>query len=269
MFWDFAMARRRHETAAALEKLFDKGTFELSGNTLIRGYYAFPIASGLFHGRPASISTVGNMISVRVSGHFYTPFELRRKRSRLSDLIDQANNPLLAFPFLYVLTMFSVAGGSIFGVSPWKAVIAMLVFFFTAYLLHAACSKLLGYDSTPKDSRGELSFADSAPLKYLTYVPERFLPIIERPEIRNVVVHLIGEFPIYLLKSDGEIAGHNKAFRKYGLGGTLEAKSVHRRKLLDQETVREVLTELSMLCGNIEAVGGEEESLGPVVSEVR
>jgi hypothetical protein len=263
-----SIARWRHRRVASLEELFDAGTVKLDGNLPVRGYFGYPILTGLFHGRPASISSGNPLIGflrVRVSGHFYTPFEIRPKWPRLIDKVRRTIFPICAL--LYFVGVMTIPSSQVFEVSPWKVAPALIFSIFTVCLVLSLCSWLLGYDSIPKDSRGELAFADSVPLKYLTYLPDRFIPIIERPRIHDSVVRLIGGFPIYLLKSDGGIAGHNRAFRKYGLGGSVEATCVYRRRLLDRETVREILTELSTLCGSIEEADMESKSLIPVAPE--
>src|ERR1700722_9548539 len=95
--------------------------------------------------------------------------------------------------------------------------------------------------------QGEFSFANSSPLKYMTFQPDRVLSIINRPEIQDNFDRLMNGFPIDLLKSVSGIAS-NRFLRNYGFGGTVQAKCVYQRKMLNCDAMRAMLTELSALC---------------------
>jgi hypothetical protein len=264
-----SMARRRHQRVAMLEDLFDKGTTETNGSELIRGYYNRPSITGLFFGRPASVSTCRGFtgeILVRVSGHFYRPFEVRPKWAHARLIIQWAVKLATGHPpFLYWIICSLSLPRYFPEVPAWQVVAVVDVFFLTLWFVPFLGSRLSGDGYTP-NGKGELSLADSVPLKYLTYLPDRFIPIVERREIRDILAHLSCRFQIDLLKSDGAVVAPTR-FREWGLGGSVEARCSYRRKLLNRDAVREILTELSGLCRSIEEVGRQEESLSPVAPE--
>jgi hypothetical protein len=259
-----SIARWRQRRVALLEDLFEPGTAELSGDELIRGHFNRPLIVGLFHGRPAAISTSPGLsgdILVSVSGHFYRPFEVRPKMPRVIDVLHRAINPF--WWWLYGVVAFSNVARDSFEVPAWKAVVGMFLFPIAIYLVLFICSRLFGYDYVPGDTKGEISIANSRPLKYVTFQPDRVLSIINRPEIQSNCERLINGFQIDMLKSVSGIVS-NRFLRNYGVGGTVQAKCVNRSKMLNRDTMRAMLTDLSVLCKNIEEADIESESLIPV-----
>jgi hypothetical protein len=243
--------------------LFDPGTVQLGENQLA------PYMTGLFHGRPASISIGSSFtgdILVRVSGHFYRPFEVRSNWPHARGIINKAMR-IVASPLIYPLIwpLFFLHRATPEG-SLGEIVFAIILFFFLARLVLFLGSRLLKNYYIPEGSTGKLSFADSVSLKYLTYVPDGFTAIVARREFQDTVTRLIGGFQLDLLKSDGSIAAPSRS-RGWGLGGTAEAKFAYREKLLNRDAFREILTELSTLCGSIEQAGSEEESVSQVAPE--
>ena len=149
-----SIARWRHRRIASLEDLFEPGTAELSGDELIRGHFNRPLIIGLFHGRPAAISTSPGLsgdILISVSGHFYRPFEVRPKMPRVIDLLHRAIKPFLWF--LYTVMVFSNTARDWFEVPVWKVIAAMFLIPTAIYLVLFICSRLFGYDYVPGDTK--------------------------------------------------------------------------------------------------------------------
>ncbi len=249
----FVFSRRDRRDLTALLDLFDAGTAEMSGNRLIPGRNGIV---GIFQGKPASISTQHGVVSdvqVCVSGHFRMPFEVQVKSPPKLDTIRKGLKPLLELlaPSFYAVWFLNMLQT---GISFGKLFAAVFLFFITFGLLIRGYSKWMGYDEAqPVDSTWEVPFPGGPPLVYTTYSPTRFRVMIERSEIQDAVSRLIGTRQAYLLRSAGQ-PGIFRRFRFEGWNGSVETHRFYRRKFLQRDAVRQVLTELSNLCANMEQI---------------
>ena len=261
-----AVARRAHQRVAGLLDVFDAGTAKIGGSKLVRGYYGQPNIVGLFHGRPASISTQNGLasnIQFCVSTQSRMPFEVRPKRpSRFGEIRKglKAQLQSLALPLYITLIVLDVDHR----ISFWRVVAAVFLFFLTLRFLISRYAKWMGYNETlPEDSRWEVSLPGSAPLLYATYSPARFRTLIDRPEIQEPVAHLFGTCQIDLLRS----AALGRLRQDFpGWDFTLETDCFYSRKLLETDVVRKALTEISILCANIEQIRKPNDLLDAAAS---
>ena len=242
------VARRVKKRVAALLDLFDPGTAAQMDGTR---------AVGFFNGRPALISaraSLGQRVRVCVSNRFRLPFEVRTNRSRKIDRIRNSSKRAQQVLFLLVFALAFIPK-----ISVWKVAAAVILFFIVLRLVIGCYAKWMGYDDAlPEDSRWEVSRPGLPRLLYTSYSPTRVRPIIDRQEIQDSVARLIGTCRADILRSPGN-TGYPGKF--HGWNGSVEAECFYRRKLLDREAVQRMLTELAILCQNIERIAQPNESV--------
>jgi hypothetical protein len=264
-----ALARRRHQRVAALLDLFDPGTAEMSGDELVWGWYNRPSVVGLYQGRPGAVLTrpglAGN-IRFLVSGRFYLPFEVGTKTSLGLRAIRHIHNTrFLIWWLIFMFWNFRLITGP--ELSLWKLVIAWLVFYSMITLAIRSYAKWAGYADNPDEVEWQVPFPGSSPLVYKTYSPSRVRPVIDRPEMGDSVVRLIGNRQVELLRSPGQRSILRK-FRERD-DSTLEAHCTYRRRLLARDAVRDTLTDLSTLCASIERASPTDASFNPAAVSQR
>ncbi len=251
-------ARRRQERLAAIVSLFDPGTAEMRKKELIPGQSKQSSVYGLFHGRPASVSIQSGFPStfqVRAAGRFYLPFEVSTKAYRNLDAIrSRLKNSGRFWFLLYTLFFFDSFTG--YNISLWKMIGAFSLFYLVLAGLITSYGKWMGYFDGPKEPRWEVSFPGSIPLQYASYTPARVRPVIDRPEIRESIAHLIDRRHLGHLRSPGQFGIPRKSG---GWDNSVEANYMYREKLLHRDSVQGVLTDLSALCANIEQIEPSSE----------
>ncbi|HXP80693.1 MAG TPA: hypothetical protein VN976_12370 [Verrucomicrobiae bacterium] len=257
IMWDVLsmFSRWDRKRVAALLDLFDTGTAVVNGASV----------GGFFQGRPARVSSrhgPDDFIRVCVSGYFFMPFEVRTKRARK---IYAIRNGLKLLRVSLSQLFFLLSFGYLFVpmAPPWKFAAAVFLFIFTLILLIACYGKWMGYfegSEAPKGSKWEVPLPGSAPLLYITYLPSRARPVIDRPEFQESVAHVIGACRVDLLRSPGD-TGY--PWRFHGWNGSIEAECNYRRNLLQPDAVRETLIELAALCERIEQIAQANEQMEP------
>ncbi len=261
------IARRAHQRVAGLLDVFDAGTAKVGRIKPVPGYYSQPNVVGLFHGRPASISTQSGLVSniqFCVSSHSRMPFEVRPKRPpRLGEIrkglklvLQRSVAPIYIISLLAPLTR---------EITFWKITVSVFLFFIALNVLIGCYAKWMGYDEDPsKDSRWEVSLPGSAPLLYTTYSPTRFRAMIERPELQEPVAHLFSTCQFDLLRSPG-LASFPQRSAEWIF--TVEVNCFYDAKLLLRDAAREVLSEISTLCVDIEQIRRSNESPDSAASQ--
>ena len=171
-----AFVQRDHKTLTSILDVFDAGTAEMDGASVV----------GFFQGRPARVSTrhgLNDYIRVCVSGHFFLLLEVRTKRARKIGAVRNGLVRLSGLWFLlYILLGFHLIAPDIL---VWKVLAAAILSYFTVFLLGSGYGKLTGHFESPKQSRWEASLPGSSPLQYMTYSPSRSRCVIDRPEIQD------------------------------------------------------------------------------------
>jgi hypothetical protein len=255
--WTYAIARKRQTRVAVLAELFDPGTARIDGMTDVKGYFYLPSISGLFHGRPAGFAVVrGDVIRVSVAGRFVLPFQVRAKHfSKLG--IMRGFLPvlwiayfLLAWP---VLEIFGRAAFVKFAAVPLAASVVLL----TVWKFRGK----IGDVEFPKETRATVSFPRSESLVFSTDFPAEFHAIVDRADIQALIVRLVERHGVDHLRTIPI------PFKFKPFDSKAEANFFYRGKLFDPAYVRDLLTDLLILCERIESPGQATEPASVAVTE--
>ncbi|HEV2183352.1 MAG TPA: hypothetical protein VGR39_06685 [Candidatus Acidoferrales bacterium] len=242
-----AIARRRHQRVAALAGLFDVDTAKIDGSVPIRSYFLWPSVVGLFHGRPASVLVRDGVVRISVAGHFVLPFQVRAKHFSKLGIIRGFLGylPIGLYFMLFIPSMFFPTA------FVWKFVAPPVLLSITLISVLRNYGRI-GDVEFPKNARVEVLFPGSAPLQFSTDFPPEFHAMINQAEIQTSLLHLVSTRRVDHLRAVVQ-------FRPGAWNSKLEANCFYRKRLLDPVVVEGLLTDLQVLCEQIESLGQANE----------
>lgn len=244
----FTIMRNRHQRVAALAGLFDVGTARIDGSSPILGYFLRPSVVGLFHGRPASVLVRDGVVRISVAGHFVLPFQVRAKHFSKLGIIRGFLRylPVGVYFLLVIPSQFFFPRALV-----WKFAAAPVLLGITLISVWRNYGRI-GDVEFPKNARVEVSFPGSAPLQFSTDFPSEFHGMIERTEIQTSLLRLVSTRRVDHLRAVVQ-------FRPSAWNSKLEANCFYRKRLLDPVVVEGLLTDLQVLCEQIESLGQANE----------
>jgi len=257
------LVRRSRQIVGGLAELFDPGTAEIDKLSPFQRYFNSPSIIGLYHGRPTRILPVPSLlggVEVSVASHSLMQFEARSQRFPILKAIRKCNQSLsraLIVPLYLSVFIIKIEPE----IKAWKITAGVFLFFAAMHVGVWVARKLMGYDDGPKEEKWEVSVRGAPLFRCSTWSPWRYRPILDEPEIQDMVGRLIGTYQVDLLRSPSQA----RLPRKFQLSNGLlfAARSQYCGKLVDREFVRGMLTELIILCNSIEQ---KQEAVSPMNS---